>query len=521
MGKFFDEPILKKMKKNVHKPKRVDKANDSLPFSKNLSKNEETLKIKFGKSNDIIFHHFLIHIDNGHNVRAMIVGVDGLFNEDAIRNNVLKPLTEEPFAPLKIDLDPIKEKLSVYNVKKENDLIKTVFNILKGQTLVLIDGYSVGLLLNDPGFEVRAISEPQSERVVRGARDGFVETIATNLALLRRRIAHPSLQFESIELGEYSQTEVVISYLDDIADNNLVEKVRQRLKQIKVDGIKNSGEVEQMIETHPFSIFPTIGSTERPDKAAALLLEGRILILINGDPFVLYVPSLFLENLKSIEDYSSRPYYSSFIRLLRIFAFLFSISLPAVYISVVNFLKSMIPSDMIIPLIQARETVPFPLVLEIFLMVIMFEIVREAGVRLPAAIGPALSIVGALILGQVSVSAGLVGAPTIVIVSLSYISAFVITPLADVTALVRMGLIIASSIFGSFGLIIAMLGLLMHMVSLTSMGVPYMAPFAPFHFKDWNDAFLRLPIRWAKNRPESVPNQRPTRIKSLPKAGDE
>ena len=355
---------------------------------------------------------------------------------------------------------------------------------------------------------------------MRGAHEGFIESSPTNIALLRRRIPHPSLQFETIKIGEFSQTDITLGYIKGIVDPKLIERLKQRLDQIKVDEINNSGEIEQFIEDHPFSIFPTIGNTERPDVASALLMEGRIMIIVNGDPVSLYIPSLFLENMKSIEDYSSRPYYSSFIRLMRFFSFIISISLPALYIAAINFHKVMIPSEMIVPIIQARETVPFPLTMEVFMMILMFEVVREAGVRLPQQIGIALSIVGALILGQVSVSAGLVGAPTIVVVSISYIAAFVITPIADVTALLRIGLFIASSLFGGYGLIVAMLGLLTHMISLTSLGVPYMAPFAPFYFQDWKDSLIRLPLRWKKHRPKSIPNQRAPRIKSLPKTGD-
>ena len=221
-----------------------------------------------------------------------------------------------------------------------------------------------------------------------------------------------------------------------------------------------------------------------------------------------------------IEDYNSRPYYSSFIRFIRFVSFYFSTTLPALYFSALNFNKQMIPSDLLVPIIQAREMVPFSLWLEMALMILMFEVVREAGVRLPQAVGSALSIVGALILGQVAVSAGLVGAPTIVIISISYISAFIITPIADVTALLRIALLIASSLFGPFGLIVAILGLTTHMVSLTSMGVPYMAPIAPTHFRDFKDLVFRFPIKWLKHRPKSIPNQRDSKIQSLPNTGD-
>lgn len=220
----------------------------------------------------------------------------------------------------------------------------------------------------------------------------------------------------------------------------------------------------------------------------------------------------FLDNLKTIEDYNSRPYYSSFIRIIRVFAFIISTTLPALYISALYFNKEMIPSDLLIPIIEEREMVPFSLWLEMFLMILMFEVVREAGVRLPQAVGSALSIVGALILGQVAVTAGLVGAPTIVVISISYISAFIITPIADITALLRIALLISSTMFGMFGLIVALLGLITHMVSLTSLGIPYMAPLAPTYFRDFKDTFIRFPTKWLKQRPTSISNKRSTKI---------
>ncbi|MEN1966776.1 spore germination protein [Lentibacillus sp. N15] len=508
----------KKHKRNKDQPKKAFHHPEL--FSTKVDENEAHLKKIFGSSKDIIFSSFPIHFHDQDDIKALLVAVDGLTDEDAIRDNVLKPLMNRPINRPGEDLKRLKEEISVQTIETAADVEKSIYLILKGHVLLLVDGYSHGLLLDLPAYENRSVEEPKAEQVVKGAHAGFIESSTTNIALLRRRIPHPALQFESVKIGAYSKTEITIGYVKDIADPNLVKRVKQRLHKIKLDAINSSGEIEQLIEDHPFAIFPTIGNTERPDSAASLLMEGRVIILADGDPVSLYVPLLFLENMKNIEDYISRPYYSSFIRLLRFLAFFVSIILPATYIAVVNFHKVMIPTDLIVPLIQERETVPFPLSVEILIMILMFEVVREAGIRLPVQIGSALSIVGALILGEVSVTAGLVGAPTIVVVSLSYIATFVITPIADVTALLRIGLFIASSMFGAYGLFMALLGLLTHMVSLTSLGVPYMAPFGPFYFRDIKDTFIRLPLRWQKQRPKSIPTKKTTKITSLPKTGD-
>ncbi|WP_088052066.1 spore germination protein [Virgibacillus dakarensis] len=514
--------LIKKIKKKNTKPQQQKFSNeDWQPFSTNIHENEEALKQQLGTSQDVMFTKFTIKLQNGDTLNAILVAIDGLVDEEAKRDNIIKPLIESALQEKpNEDLKQIQERISAKKITVESNLFKAVQQVLKTKALLIIDGFNKGLLITIEGFETRAIEEPDTEQAVRGAREGFIESTGVNVSLLRRRIAHPSLRFETIEIGKYSQTGVTIAYIKDIVDLDLVQRVKHRLDEIKVDSINSSGDVEQLIEDHPYSILPTVGNTERPDKAAALLMEGRVLLLIDGNPFCLYVPHLFLESFQNIEDYNSRPYYSSFIRLMRFLAFFISISFPALYISVLNFNKSLIPSDMIVPLIQARETVPFPLAMEVIMMILMFEVVREAGVRLPKQLGSALSIVGALILGDVSVSAGLVGAPTIVIVSISYIAAFVITPIADVTALIRIGLFIASSVFGSYGLCMAMLGLLTHMVSLTSLGVPYMTPFSPSHFQDWKDGIIRFPTKLLKQRPKSIPNQRTTRMKSLPKTGD-
>ncbi|WP_176447299.1 spore germination protein [Lentibacillus sp. CBA3610] len=507
--------ILRSMGKHSQQQK-------SSMFTKDLQQNEENLKQQIGSTKDVIFRHFHISFDDASSLEALLVITDGLVEEDAIRNNILDPLTSEPLTASKeARLQQVENKISIFNtITNETDLEKSVLQVLKGSALLLVDGFHEGLLLKVAGYELRAVEEPETERAVRGAHDGFNESSSINISLLRRRIPHPSLQFETIQIGEYSQRDVTIGYVKDIADPKLIERVRKRLNQINVDEINHSGKIEEAIEDHPFSIFPTIGNTERPDKASALLMEGRVVLIVDGDPVSLYTPFLFLESMHSVEDYTSRPYYTTFLRGLRFISMLVSIFLPAIYIAILNFHKVMIPSDMLVPIMEGRETVPFPLIMEVLLILLMFEGVREAGVRLPQQVGSALSIVGALIFGQVAVQAGIVSAPTTIVVSIAYITSFINNSVTGAISLLRIGFIIAASFFGGYGLIIAMLGLLTHMVSLTSVGVPYMAPISPFYYQDWKDSIIRVPQRWLKKRAKSIPHKRSTRIKSLPKTGD-
>src|SRR5699024_8820722 len=378
-------------------PDDVD--DNSNHFSTDIRKNEKMLSEQLGTSQDVMLTKFKIKLHNSDDVDAMLVAIDGLVDEEVKRNNVIKPLIEPPLEkdPSK-DLASIRERLAVKSAVIEGDPEKVLQKVLKAQAFLLIDGLSEGLLISIEGFEIRSIEEPETEQIVRGSREGFIESLSVNLSMVRRRIASPSLRYETMEIGEYSQTDDTIAYITDIVDHKIVHEVKSKICQIKVDNINSSGDIEQLIEDHPYSIFPTIGNTERPDKVSRLLMHGRVVIFVDGDPICLYAPFLFVESMKNIEDYISRPYYTSFIRLIRFFSFALSITLPALYISAVNFNKGLIPSSLIVPLTVARESVPFPLALEVMIMIIMFEVVREAGVRLPKQVGTAVTIVGPLIL---------------------------------------------------------------------------------------------------------------------------
>jgi len=506
-------------KKKAGKTPRKDAASGSLTgqsVSRDLARNKEYIRKTLGSSEDIILRDLCLAVDNGGCIEALLVGIDGLMDESAVSENVIKPLLNKPF-PAQAELIPeINQRLYLKQYSLVTDLHQALLEVLNASGLLLVDGLPVGWQLHAEGFVVRPISEPPTEVVVKGPREGFVESVVTNATLLRRKLRHPALRFENMLVGEFTKTNVMIAYIEGIVDPRLVQELKSRLSQIRTDSILSSGEVEQFIEDTTYTIFPTVGNTERPDRAAAMMLEGRIIVFVDGDPVALIAPYLFIQSLQTSEDYSSRPFYATFIRLLRFIAFLISITLPSLYVMAMNFHKETIPSELVVSLAESRQRVPFPLVMELVGLIILFEIVREAGVRMPRAIGQAVSIVGALILGQVSVQAGFIGAPTIIIVALSAISSFIITPIADVTSMLRLLFIIPTSIFGFYGFLGFGLALLTHMASLTSLGVPYLAPFAPFHFRDWKDTFIRLPFRRLRQRPESIPNLRPQRIEELP-----
>ena len=506
----------KQQKPFAHNPNHAGDDGSQIPVSNQLQRNKEKIREILGYSQDIIMRDFQMEREDGTFVDALVLGIDGLIDETAVRENVLTPLMSKPLDKEGSLIERTKQRLYLKNFKLQSDLNQMIIDVLKGSAILLIDGYAQGFVLKIEGFEVRSIAEPPSEAVVKGPREGFVESIATNTALLRRRIQNPALRFESLTVGQYTKSNVTIAYIEGIADPQVIERLKARLGQIQTDSILSSGQLEQHIEDTPYTIFPTVGNTERPDKTAAMMLEGRIAILVDGDPVALIVPYLFIQGLQNQEDYSSRPYYATFVRLLRLLAFIISSTFPSFYYMAMSFHKELIPSELIVSFSEARQKVPFPLFMELVGLMLAFEIVREAGVRMPRVIGQAVSIVGALILGQVSVQAGLIGAPTIIVVAVSAISSFIITPIAEVATLLRFLLVIVASFFGFFGILPVLLAILTHMASLTSMGVPYLAPIAPFYFKDWKDLFVRLPFPFLRERPNSIPNLRKRRIEQLP-----
>lgn len=439
------------------------------PVSRDLSDNRERIHSILGDSPDIAIRTFEIKCGNGNAVHALLLCIEGLVDDTSISEEILKPLLREAIDHSKDDFFRVASKIYRKEVRLETDLIQAIQETLNGSALILIEGSREGFIIPVDGYKGRAIDEPPFEVSVRGPREGFVESLGTNLAMVRYRLRHPALRIEQMTIGEITRNKVAVLYVQGIVKPELVERLKDKLQQIDVDDVFDSGAIEQYIEDTSYTLLPTIGNTERPDKAARMLMEGRIVVILDGTPVVLFVPYLFVDAFQSMEDYSSRPYYSSFIRILRVLSFFLSTLLPSVFVASLNFHKSMIPSELITSMEAAREKVPFPLVIEVVFMMVMFELVREAGVRMPRPLGQAVSIVGALILGEVSVDAGLIGAPTIIVTSTAGIASFLINPLADVTAILRIGLLIPSSILGFYGLLVTLLMLMTHMVSLTSL----------------------------------------------------
>ncbi|OAH58045.1 MULTISPECIES: spore germination protein [Bacillaceae] len=504
MFSFFKQKKQQKNRVNPQQPKEEIYAHKpSIMIDFSLSKNLEDIKRITGNSPDIVIRK--VKIGDQAKIDAAVLFVKGLVDSQAVNDLFIESIMKSSPLQENLDLQGMMELIAdkvipLGQVQSMRNQEEIVGSLMAGNTIILIDGIDEALSAGTQGGEKRSIQEPTTHVSIRGSKEGFTETNETNIAMVRRIIKSPDVWVESMTIGKMTKTDVSIMYLKGIAKEDIVEEVRTRLKRIDIDGILESGYIEQLIEDQTMTPFPTIENTERPDMVAGNLLSGRIAIFINGTPFVLLVPAIFVEFFQTFEDYSSRFDIANGLRLLRVLAFFISLVGPALYVGATTFHQEMIPTQLVFIIAAQREAVPFPAVVEALIMELTFEILREAGLRLPKAIGSTVSIVGALVIGQAAVQAGIVSPAMVIVVSITAIASFA-TPaygLAISARLIRFAFIISAATFGFFGLILAFFLMIVHLCSLRSFGVPYMTPFAPFFPTNFKETFFRRPL-WAMN----------------------
>ncbi len=469
-----------------------------------LAANEEALRGMAGNHDSMLFRRF--QAGRHSKRRVLLAAVNGIVDKAVLNELVIGPLmnTElpEPGDGTAVFLQD--SVLAVVDIQITRDMRLLTETMLHGDAALFIEGEEEALLIPAASWKTRAIEQPLSETVIRGPRDSFVEDLHTNLSLLRRRIQHPMLHMETIVLGAMTQTKIVLAFIQGIMNEDILEEVRRRLAGIKVDAILETGYIEQYIEDAPFSLFPTIANTEKPDIVAARILEGRVAIFVDGTPIVMTVPDLLISHFQVSEDYYARPFYASLMRLLRILSFFTTIMLPGVFLAVQYYHPILIPYSLLVSLSKAREGVPFQLYIEVIVMILVFEVIREAGIRMPRPIGQAISIVGAIILGQAAVEAGLVGLPVVVVVAFAGISTFLVNSLVEPISILRLIFAIAGATLGIYGILLLGMIVVTHLASLRSFGIPYAAPLFPIQWSDWKDTILRMPFRLQWKRPAAL-----------------
>ncbi|PID23338.1 spore germination protein [Sporosarcina sp. P7] len=533
MGFFKKKTNTKEQSTSPSQTKETSSPND---LKTSLQDNIQFVKDSLGESSDIVIRE--IRIGQGGSVKAGIFYTDGLTDTPSLQNFIMESLMldikgtglEKKLTPGHNILTALKDfAMTVGEIKDLTNFDDLFTSLLSGDTILLIEGYSEGLVIGNKHWVERGIEEPASQTVIRGPREGFSENLRVNTALIRRKIKDPNLWMESKVIGTRTKTNVSLMYIHGVANDKIVNEVRLRLDRIDIDGILESGNIEGFIEDSTYSPFPTVFNTERPDIVAAALLEGRIAILVDGTPFVLIVPALFVQFFQSPEDYYVHTGIGSLIRLLRYFSFVIALLAPALFIAITTFHQVMLPPALLISLTAQREGVPFPAFVEAIIMEVTFEILREAGIRMPRSIGTAMSIVGAFVIGTAAVEAGIISAAMVIVVSITAISSFV-SPTYNMAISVRilrfvfMGL---AASFGLYGLAIGLVAMILHLCSLRSFGIPYMAPFAPFNVSDQKDTLIVVPIWKMFTRPRLinqtnvVRQQDPASAKPLPPKNEE
>ena len=480
-------------------------------LSRTLKKNLDTVKARFEESSDLIIREFSFGKETDGAGKAALIFLDGMVNQPMINDNIIKPLMYDSrylHAQETLDIPGIGEirdrLLTVGEVKTVRTYHEVEQACLSGDAVFMAEGSCEALDIGAKGWEKRAVTEPPSETAIRGPREGFTENLRTNTSMIRRKIKDPALRIHAAVLGKRTNTQVNILYMDGIADPDLVREVERRLKNIDTDAILATGYVEEYIADAPFTAFPTMWCSERPDAVAGKLLEGRVAIVVDGAPFVSTVPMLFVENFQSAEDYIARSQYATMMRLLRLTAFFISLFAPALYIALTTYHQELIPTTLLFTMAASREGIPFPAVVEMGIMMLIFEILREAGIRMPRTIGQTVSIVGALVMGEAAVQAGIVGAPVVIVIAITAVSSFAVPFLDGAIAILRWFLLILASVLGSFGITIGTFVILVHLVSLRSFGAHYMAPIAPFHVADLKDTAVRVPLWAMRTRPRAI-----------------
>lgn len=503
---IFQEKDDKNPQKN---PKNDDKEKK---VSKKLSENLEYMKMRYSipTNGDVVLREFEIAV-KGKAVAAFMIFFDGMTDRKIIDDDILQSLMLLSNLDIKSkndDLaDYIRNHLLSHNQIKEFKTFREIIDEVNfGGCGIFVDGMDSAFAADVKGWEHRTVERPNTELVIRGPQEGFVEILRINTALVRKILKDEDLIVENASVGERSKTPCSIMYIKDIANDSLVEEVRRRLNSIKVDYVLDSGEIEQLIEDSSFITVPQIIATERPDRVAAMLGNGRVVVMVHGSPYALVMPVTAHELIQSAEDSYVRFPYSNLLRVIRIFGILVSLLLPGLYVAITNFHQDMIPTSLLFAIEASREKVPFPSVIEILIMEVSFELIREAGIRIPGPIGPTLGIIGALILGQAAVAANIVSPILIIIVAVTGIGSFAVPnfSLGFAFRILRFGYIFMGAIAGFLGITTGLFVQGIWLVSAKSFGVPFMAPFAPVTKGAFSNDILRMPTWKLEERPDYV-----------------
>lgn len=477
---------------------------DDVKLVADLTENMVNIRQYLGGTSDFVNKEMKIC-----GLRVQLLTFEGMVNTTNMAKTIIEPLRglelENP-TPQSL-LYWLRYSTTLAPDQKEVRTLGDLFKVLmSGFVGILIEGVDVAVVSGLQGFASRSISEPDSEVNVRGSREGFVEPVRTNMAMIRRRIKSSRLVFEMLSAGSTSKTDLCLCYLSNMVSPGILEDIRGRISQIDLDMVLDSGYIQPFLDTDVASIFSNVGVTERPDTVCAKIGEGRVVVLVDGTPFALVVPYLFSENFQTLDDYANRPFYASFIRVMKYLAFFLSMLLPGAYVAVVSFHPELLPEQLLYTIAASEAYTPFPLMVGALIIHFLYELMREAGLRLPRPIGHAVGIVGGLVIGDAAVSAGLIGAPMVMIVALTAISSFVVPSLYQPVTVLRFSFIIIGGMWGMYGITLLLCVVFVNLCSLSAYGVPATSPATPAAMFDMRDVFIRTGWKTLGRRKLKVQN---------------
>jgi spore germination protein KA len=476
-----------------------------------IDENLKEIIKSIGEPHDLFIHRF----EDGKKTAAVVIYFETLIDSNLLGQHVIEPINR--FVQGKsetLSTDNIKKILSPPRVVEFKDTHQAIDRLLSGDALILLAGAKIIFAVSLPGVPRRAIEEAQTEKSMKGPREGFSETISDNIGLIRRYIKDPNLRLEKKLIGERTKTEIAVMYLNDVANPNIVREVHKRLEQIEIDGILESGYLSELISDRRLTVFPLVQETERPDKVASALLEGRVVIMVDRSPFNIIVPVTSNEFYQSQEDFYFNPFIASMLRLIRAVGTIIAVTLPGFYIAMISINPELLPPTVVQLEASSRVQVPFPTVLEMIITFFAFEVLRESSIRFPAGISMIVGLGGGIVMGLAAINAGLVSGITVAVVVFCIMGTFTTanTAMEQAWRFVRYFLFIAGASFGFMGVIAAGVLVLAHMASLNSFGVSYMAPWGPPLLVDIADGTARLPWWLSYRRPPTYRPQEEDRL---------
>ena len=501
-----------------------------LPISRELSKNIEVLDSLFSDWGDLVKKEFVLEREDG-NLGMYILYIDGLTDNEMVERTITRPLLYEWRKAAKSGEDKTEgtslcsewEKIFHYETEavdlvEKDTMMDAIGCMLNGDTAIFIDGEEKALVLSTKRFPTRSVGEPQKEAGLKGPRDSFTENFRTNTALLRRRIKDPKMKAKQGYLGQRSRTVYGLMYMEDLVYPSLLSQIEERLDSFAIDGIFDSGMLVHLLEEKWYSPFPQVQTTERPDKAASAILEGRVVLVVDNSPEVIILPTTFNTFFQAADDYYNRFAVGTFARCLRYLAAYITVLLPGLYIAITCYYPQVLPTDFLLAIVGARSDVTFPIVVEVLLMELLFELLREAGIRLPGQMGNTIGVVGGLIVGQAAVEASLVSTIVVIVVALTAIASFAIPneEFSSTFRLLKFAMILLGAFWGLYGILLGILILQIHLASLESFGIPYMLPAVSGSIDnevEFQDFVMRKPIFTMQDRPLYTRRAKRTRFR--------